>query len=157
MQTAEHLSTHVVRTVSLVDTLDMQLNQPCYNTFKPIAVPVGDACFGRIMDVCGNPIDEKGPIDAPLTPIRALTQPTGFDLNQKEAAKAELLETGIKYFDLLYPLVKGSKTGIIGGAGCGKTVVILELINNIVKEHGGACVFAGIGERIREGMSFFTS
>jgi len=155
LQTAEHLSTNVVRTVSLMDTLDLQLNSACWNTFQPIAVPVGDACFGRIMDAVGNPIDEKGPIDAPLSPIRALTQATGFDLNQREAAKMELLETGIKYFDLLYPLVKGSKTGVIGGAGCGKTVVILELINNIVKEHGGACVFAGIGERIREGNELF--
>ncbi len=155
LQTAEHLNKHVVRTVALMDTLDMQLNQPCYNTFQPIAVPVGDACFGRIMNAVGDPIDEKGPINAPLTPIRKLTQALGYDLNEKEAAKLEILETGIKYFDLLFPLVKGSKTGVIGGAGCGKTVVILELINNIVKEHGGACVFSGIGERIREGNELF--
>ncbi len=155
LQTAEHLSKNVVRTVALMDTLDMQLNQPCYNTFQPIAVPVGDACFGRIMNAVGDPIDEKGPIDAPLQPIRQITQALGYDLNEKEAAKLDILETGIKYFDLLFPLVKGSKTGVIGGAGCGKTVVILELINNIVKEHGGACVFAGIGERIREGNELF--
>ncbi|MCK5215614.1 MAG: F0F1 ATP synthase subunit beta [Candidatus Omnitrophica bacterium] len=155
LQTAEHLNKHVVRTVALMDTLNLQLNQPCYNTFKPIAVPVGDGCFGRIMDAVGVPIDEKGPIDEPLQPVRTITQAAGFDLNQREAARPEILETGIKYFDLLYPLVKGSKTGIIGGAGCGKTVVILELINNIVKEHGGACVFCGIGERIREGNELF--
>ena len=155
MQTAEHLSKNVVRTVSLMDTLNLQLNQPCYNTFQPISVPVGDTCFGRIMDAVGNPIDERGPIEAPLTPIRNITQVQGFDLKQKDAAKLEILETGMKYIDLLFPLVKGSKTGIIGGAGCGKTVVILELINNIVKEHGGACVFAGIGERIREGNELF--
>ncbi|MBP7163622.1 MAG: F0F1 ATP synthase subunit beta [Candidatus Omnitrophica bacterium] len=155
LQTAEHLGKKLVRTVSLMDTLDLQLNQPCYNTFKPISVPIGDACFGRIMDAVGNPIDQKGPIDAPLSPVRVLKQAMGFDLKQKEAAKPQVLETGIKYIDLLYPLVKGSKTGIIGGAGCGKTVVILELINNIVKEHGGACVFAGIGERIREGNELF--
>ena len=117
------------------------MNAACYNTFNPIAVPVGDACFGRIMDAVGAPIDEKGPIDAPLTPIRALRQIVPFDLKEKEAAKPEILETGIKYFDLLFPLVKGSKTGVIGGAGCGKTVVILELINNIVKEHGGGVCF----------------
>lgn len=155
LQTAEHLSKHVVRTVSLMDTLNLQLNAPCYNTFQPITVPIGDACYGRIMDAVGQPIDEKGPIDAPLQPIRALTHALGFDLKQRKAVKPEILETGMKYIDLLYPLVKGSKTGIIGGAGCGKTVVILELINNIVKEHGGACVFAGIGERIREGNELF--
>jgi len=155
LQTAEHLSRHLVRTISLMETLDMQLNAPCRNTFRPIAVPVGDGCFGRIMDVVGNPIDQKGPINEPLQPIRAMTQALGFDLNEKEAGKPELLETGMKYIDLLYPLVKGSKTGIIGGAGCGKTVIILELINNIVREHQGACVFAGIGERIREGNELF--
>lgn len=155
LQTAEHLSKQVVRTVALMDTLNLQLNAPCKNTGQPITVPVGDACFGRIMDAVGQPIDEKGPIDAPLKPIRVLQQAGSFDLNEKEAAKAEILETGIKYFDLLFPLVKGSKTGIIGGAGCGKTVVILELINNIVREHGGACVFSGIGERIREGNELF--
>jgi len=155
LQTAEHLSKQVVRTVALMDTLNLQLGAICHNTFQPISVPVGDACFGRIMDAVGNPIDKAGPIEATLTPIRNLKQAMGFDLNQKEAARPEVLETGIKYFDLLYPLVKGSKTGIIGGAGCGKTVVILELINNIVKEHGGACVFAGIGERIREGNELY--
>jgi len=155
LQCAEHLSRHLVRTISLMETLDMQLNAPCRNTFKPIQVPVGDGCFGRIMDVVGNPIDQKGPINEPLQPIRAMTQALGFDLNEKEAGKPEILETGMKYIDLLYPLVKGSKTGIIGGAGCGKTVVILELINNIVKVHQGACVFAGIGERIREGNELF--
>lgn len=155
MQTAEHLSKNVVRTVSLMDTLNLQLNSVCYNTFQPISVPIGDACFGRVMDVAGNPIDQQGPIDAPLGPVRVMKGAMGFDLNQKDAAKPQLLETGMKYIDMLYPLVKGSKTGIIGGAGCGKTVVILELINNIVKAHGGACVFCGIGERIREGNELY--
>lgn len=155
LQTAEHLSKTLVRTVALMDTLNLQQNAPCWNTFKPIAVPVGEANYGRIMDAVGNPIDQKGPIDSPLTPIKGLRQPPGFDLNQKGAVRPELLDTGMKYIDLLFPLVKGSKTGIIGGAGCGKTVVILELMNNIVKEHGGACVFAGIGERIREGNELF--
>lgn len=155
LQTAEHLSKQVVRTIALMDTLNIQLNAPCYNTFQPIAVPIGDACFGRIMDAVGNPIDRKGKIDAPLTPVRVLKQPPGFDLKHKEGIKPEVLETGLKYIDLLFPLVKGSKTGIIGGAGCGKTVVILELMNNIVSAHGGACVFAGIGERIREGNELY--
>ncbi len=155
LQAAEHLSKQVVRTVALMDTLNLQLNAPAYNTFQPISVPIGDACFGRIMDAVGTPIDKKGPIDAPLTPVRSIKQPPGFNLNEKEAGKAEVLETGLKYIDLLFPLIKGSKTGIIGGAGCGKTVVILELINNIVRAHGGACVFAGIGERIREGNELY--
>lgn len=152
MQCAEHLSAKVVRTVSLMDTLNLQLNSICYNTFKPIAIPIGDECFGRVMDATGRPLDKGGPIVTKLKqPTRIMTKQYGYDLKQKKAGKAEVLTTGMKYVDLLYPLVKGSKTGIIGGAGCGKTVVILELINNIVKAYGGACVFAGIGERIREG------
>jgi F-type H+/Na+-transporting ATPase subunit beta len=152
LQTAEHLSSSVVRTVALQDTLNMQLNSIAYNTFQPITIPIGDECFGRVMDAVGTPIDNAGPINAPIRmPIRKLLSTHQFDLKEKTAAKPEVLETGMKYIDLLFPLVKGGKTGIIGGAGCGKTVVILELINNIVKAHGGACVFAGIGERIREG------
>ena len=156
LQCAEHLNSKVVRTVSLVDTLNLQLNSICYNTFRPIAVPMGDECFGRVMDAIGNPLDNKGPINAPTTaPIRKFFKPAPFDLKRTKAEKAEVLETGMKYVDLLYPLVKGSKTGIIGGAGCGKTVVILELINNSVKAYGGACVFTGIGERIREGNELY--
>ena len=156
LQCAEHLSSKVVRTVSLNDTQNLQLNSPCYNTFKPIAIPIGDECFGRVMDATGRPLDKGGPIITKVTqPIRIMTKQLGYDLKQKKAAKAEVLVTGMKYIDLLYPLVKGSKTGIIGGAGCGKTVVILELINNIVKAYGGACVFAGIGERIREGNELY--
>ena len=156
LQTAEHLSGTVVRCVALQDTLNMQLNSVAYNTFQPITIPIGDECFGRVMDAVGNPIDNAGPINAPIRmPIRTLLKTHHFDLKEKEAAKAEVLETGMKYIDLLFPLVKGGKTGIIGGAGCGKTVVILELINNIVKAHGGACVFTGIGERIREGNELY--
>lgn len=156
LQTMEHLSSHVVRTVSLMDTLNLQLNSDCYNTFKPITIPMGDGCYGRVMDATGRPLDNKGAFDCPeRIPTKYLIKPATFDLKNKKGERAEVLETGIKYFDLLYPLVKGSKTGILGGAGCGKTVVILELINNIVKAHGGACVFAGIGERIREGNELY--
>ncbi len=156
MQCAEHLSSKIVRCVALQDTLNVQLNAPCYNTFQPIAVPIGDECFGRVMDTTGRPLDNRGPINAPhRVPIRRITKQVGFDLKKKKGERPEVLETGMKYFDLLFPLVKGSKTGILGGAGCGKTVVILELIHNIVKAHGGACVFAGIGERIREGNELF--
>ena len=156
LQCAEHLDREVVRCVALMDTLNLQLHGECYNTFKPIAVPIGDECFGRVMDAVGRPLDNAGAIETPaLIPIRRPIKQQSFDLKKKKAEKPEVLETGMKYIDLLYPLVKGSKTGILGGAGCGKTVVILELINNIVKGHGGACVFTGIGERIREGNELF--
>ncbi len=156
LQTAEHLSSNIIRTVALMDTLNMQMNSVCYNTFQPITIPMGDGCYGRVMDSVGRPLDNAGPFDCPSrVPTRYIMKQVGFNLKNKKGERAELLETGIKYFDLLFPLVKGSKTGILGGAGCGKTVVILELINNIVKAHGGACVFAGIGERIREGNELY--
>lgn len=156
LQTAEHLSQNIVRTIALVDTLNVQLNSVCYNTFKSVTIPMGEGCYGRVMDATGRPLDNAGEFDCPKrVPTKVLNKPIPFDLKNKKGERADVLETGIKYFDLLYPLVKGSKTGILGGAGCGKTVVILELINNIVKEHGGACVFAGIGERIREGNELY--
>ncbi len=156
LQTMEHLSAHRVRTVALMDTLNLQLNSVCYNTFQPITIPMGEGCYGRVMDATGRPLDNAGEFDCPVrVPTKYLLKPTPFDLSAKKGEKPEILETGIKYFDLLFPLVKGSKTGVLGGAGCGKTVVILELINNIVKAHGGACVFAGIGERIREGNELY--
>lgn len=156
LQCAEHLNTNVVRCMSLMDTLNLQLNSPCQNTFQPISIPTGDECFGRVMDATGRPLDNGEEIKTVLkTPIKKLMKPIGFDLKSKKGKKSEVLETGIKYIDLLFPLVKGSKTGILGGAGCGKTVIILELINNIVRAHGGACVFIGIGERIREGNELY--
>ena len=156
LQTREHLSKHIVRTVALQDTLNIQLGAPCYNSFLPITIPMGDGCFGRIMDSVGIPLDSAGEFDCPKrVPTRYILKQAGFDLKNRKSEKPEVLETGIKYFDLLYPLVKGSKTGILGGAGCGKTVIIMELMNNIVKAHGGACVFAGIGERVREGNELY--
>jgi F-type H+-transporting ATPase subunit beta len=156
LSTAEHLSGNLVRTISLMDTLNLQLNSACFNTFKPITIPMGDGCYGRVMDAVGRPLDNKGAFDCPKrVPTKYILKPHGFNLANKKGERAEILETGIKYFDLLFPLVKGSKTGVLGGAGCGKTVVILELIHNIVKGHGGACVFAGIGERIREGNELY--
>jgi F-type H+-transporting ATPase subunit beta len=156
LQTAEHLSSNVVRTIALMDTLNLQMNSTCYNTFLPITIPMGDGCYGRVMDSVGRPLDNAGDFDCPTrVPTRYLFKSAPFNLKNKKGEQAQLLETGIKYFDLLFPLVKGGKTGVLGGAGCGKTVVILELINNIVKKHGGACVFAGIGERIREGNELY--
>ena len=156
LQTAEHIGPGLVRCIAIMDTLNLQLGSPCYNTKKSIAIPVGDGCFGRVMDAAGRPLDNGEAFDnSQLVPCRQLVKQVNFDLKQKKKEIPEQLETGIKYIDLLYPLVKGSKTGVLGGAGCGKTVVILELINNIVKAHGGACVFTGIGERIREGNELF--
>ena len=154
LQTAEHLGPGMVRCVSFNETLNLQLGAPCTNTKRPTAVPIGNGCFGRVMDASGHPLDDGGAYDCPeRVPIRKPVTQVSFDLKKKTREIPELLETGIKYIDLLYPMIKGSKTGILGGAGCGKTVIILELINNIVKAHGGACVFTGIGERIREGES----
>ncbi|MFA6379368.1 MAG: F0F1 ATP synthase subunit beta [Candidatus Omnitrophota bacterium] len=156
LQCAEHLSQKLVRCVSLMDTLNLQKSSICFNTFQPIAIPIGEQCFGRVMDATGRPLDNGGPIvTGRIVPIRKPARQVPFDLKRKKGEKPEVLETGMKYVDMLFPLVKGSKTGILGGAGCGKTVVILELINNIVAAHDGACVFTGIGERIREGNELF--
>ncbi|MBI3602308.1 MAG: F0F1 ATP synthase subunit beta [Candidatus Omnitrophica bacterium] len=156
LQTAEHVGPGLVKCVSLTETLNLQLGAPCTNTKKPITIPIGDGCFGRVMDSSGNPLDNAGPYQCPTTvPIRRPLEQVTFDLKKKARETPEILETGIKYIDLLYPMIKGSKMGILGGAGCGKTIVILELINNIVRSHSGACVFTGIGERIREGNELF--
>ena len=157
LQTSEHIGHgSLVRCSSFKETLNLQLGAPCTKTRRPTAIPIGDGCFGRVMDASGRPLDESGPYDCPeMVPIRKPAVQVNFDLKKKGREIPELLETGIKYIDLLYPMIKGSKTGVLGGAGCGKTVVILELINNIVKAHGGACVFTGIGERIREGNELY--
>jgi F-type H+-transporting ATPase subunit beta len=156
LQTAEHLGPGLVRCISFNETLNLQLGAPCTNTMRPTTIPIGEGCFGRVMDASGRPLDEGGAYQCPeRVPIRKPVVQLGFDLKKKGREIPELLETGIKYIDLLYPMIKGSKTGVLGGAGCGKTVVIMELINNIVKAHGGACVFTGIGERIREGNELY--
>ena len=121
------------------------------DTGQPIAVPVGDGTLGRIMNVIGEPIDEAGPIKS--EGVRAIHQeaPTYTD----QSTEAEILVTGIKVVDLLAPYAKGGKIGLFGGAGVGKTVTIMELINNVAKAHGGVSVFAGVGERTREGNDLY--
>ncbi len=156
MQVAEHLGGQDVRCIALSSTLNLQLNSRITNTGEPVTIRVGEKLFGRIINVFGQPVD-NGP-DITEGEFRAIRQPPKdevFNIKDKYADVLEILETGMKYVDLLFPLVKGSKTGILGGAGCGKSVVILELINNIVKKHSGACVFVGIGERIREGNDLY--
>ncbi len=156
LQVAEHLSKNDVRCISLSDTLNLQLNAKVINTKKPVNIRVGDDLFGRIINVFGEPYDNGAPLTS--TEFKVIRRPVKneiFNIKSQFGEKAEVLPCGIKMIDLLFPLVKGSKTGILGGAGCGKSVVILELINNIVKKHDGVCVFVGIGERIREGYDLY--
>lgn len=156
LEVAEHLEGKVVRCISISSTLNMQRGAAVYRTGEPITVPTSDKNFGRILDVAGRPLDNKPEIDTTeRKPIRKSLPTPNFDISSGNIIKPQLLETGIKIIDLLFPLTKGSKTGVLGGAGCGKSVVILELINNIAKKHGGACVFCGIGERIREGNDLY--
>lgn len=156
VEVAEHLPDRVVRCISLSSTLNLQKNCLAYNTGSPVTVPVGDELFGRIVNVYGKPLDNMGEIETgEQRKIRRPPEIPNWNLSGKSIQKPEVLETGIKILDLLFPLVKGSKTGVLGGAGCGKTVIILEIINNIVTRHQGACVFTGVGERIREGNDLF--
>ncbi|MFH1767798.1 MAG: F0F1 ATP synthase subunit beta [Candidatus Omnitrophota bacterium] len=156
LEVAEHVSSDLVRCIALSDTLNLQKNSFAYITGQPVTVPVGDALYGRIINIAGRPLDNKPEVDIDLRwPIRRYPDKPLYELSSNITEKPAVLETGIKMIDLLFPLVKGSKTGVLGGAGCGKTVIILELINNIVTKHQGACVFCGIGERIREGNELY--
>ena len=156
LEVAEHLEGNVARCIALASTLNLQRNAAAYATGDVLRVPVGDALFGRIINVMGQPIDGKGPINATETrPIHRDVSKLRMNVDTLSAAKRELMETGVKMIDLLYPVVKGSKTGILGGAGCGKSVVIQELIHNVAEEHDGVSVFAGVGERIREGNELY--
>ncbi|MBI4549793.1 MAG: F0F1 ATP synthase subunit beta [Candidatus Omnitrophica bacterium] len=156
LQVAEHLSSNDVRCISLSDTLNVQLYSKVVNTRKPVSIRTGDELFGRIINVFGDPVDDMEPFKSTeFQVIRKPPRPEVFNVQSKFSIKPERMATGIKFIDMLYPLCKGSKMGILGGAGCGKSVVILELINNIVKKYDGVCIFTGIGERIREGYDLF--
>ncbi|RMD69204.1 MAG: F0F1 ATP synthase subunit beta, partial [Gammaproteobacteria bacterium] len=151
LETEQELGDGVVRTVAMGSTDGLKRGLSVTNTGAPISVPVGAKTLGRIMNVLGEPVDEAGPIDTEERwPIHR--HAPGF-LDQKVAA--ELLETGIKVVDLICPLAKGGKAGMFGGAGVGKTVILMELIRNIAIEHAGYSVFAGVGERTREGNDFY--
>ena len=154
---AEHLEGNIARCVALTSTLNLQRNAGATSSGHTLMVPVGKELFGRIVNVMGQPIDGKGPIDTQgnFSPIHKDVSKVDMNMGGLGAGKMEIVETGIKMVDLLFPVVRGSKTGVIGGAGCGKTVLIMELIHNIVEEHDGACVFCGIGERIREGNELY--
>ncbi|MBC7139067.1 MAG: F0F1 ATP synthase subunit beta [Defluviimonas sp.] len=151
LEVAQHLGESTVRTIAMDSTEGLVRGAPVSDLGMPISVPVGDATLGRILNVIGEPVDEKGPVDA--TETRAIHQPApAFD---EQSTESVVLVTGIKVIDLLAPYAKGGKIGLFGGAGVGKTVLIMELINNIAKVHSGYSVFAGVGERTREGNDLY--
>ncbi len=151
LEVAQHLGENTVRTIAMDSSEGLVRGQDVVDTGKPISVPVGDETLGRIMNVIGEPVDEAGPIKTSGT--RAIHQPSPTFSDQ--ATEAQILVTGIKVVDLLAPYAKGGKIGLFGGAGVGKTVLIMELINNVAKAHGGYSVFAGVGERTREGNDLY--
>ncbi|MFT4798948.1 MAG: F-type H+-transporting ATPase subunit beta [Candidatus Azotimanducaceae bacterium] len=151
LEVQQQLGDGVVRTIAMGGSDGIARGLEVSNTNAPISVPVGDATLGRMMDVLGKPIDEKGPIGETVRmPIHR--DPPTYD---EQAGGRDLLETGVKVIDLICPFAKGGKVGLFGGAGVGKTVTMLELINNIATEHSGLSVFAGVGERTREGNDFY--
>ena len=151
LEVQQQLGDGVVRTIAMGTTDGLQRGVGVSNTHTPIQVPVGKATLGRIMDVLGRPIDEKGPVDAEHKWSIHRAAPSFED----QASTTEILETGIKVIDLIMPIAKGGKVGLFGGAGVGKTVTLMELIRNIAVEHSGFSVFAGVGERTREGNDFY--
>jgi len=151
LEVAQHLGENMVRTIAMDSTEGLQRGMDVKNTGEAISVPVGPECLGRIMNVIGDPIDERGPIESKVkAPIHAKA-PEFVD----QSTETEILTTGIKVVDLIAPYAKGGKIGLFGGAGVGKTVLIMELINNVAKGHGGYSVFAGVGERTREGNDLY--
>jgi F-type H+-transporting ATPase subunit beta len=151
LEVAQHLGENTVRTIAMDATEGLVRGAKVTDMGAPITIPVGNATLGRIMNVVGEPIDEKGPVKADET--RAIHQPAPEFAEQ--STESEILVTGIKVIDLLAPYAKGGKIGLFGGAGVGKTVLIMELINNIAKVHSGYSVFAGVGERTREGNDLY--
>src|SRR3712207_963392 len=151
LEVAQQLGESTVRCISMDTSEGLVRGQPVRDTGAPIAVPVGAGTLGRIMNVIGEPVDEAGPI--PAEGQRPIHQPAPSYAEQ--STEAQILVTGIKVVDLLAPYARGGKIGLFGGAGVGKTVLIMELINNVAKAHGGFSVFAGVGERTREGNDLY--
>ena len=151
LEVQQQLGDGVVRTIALGSSEGLSRGLEVIDTGQPIAIPVGEDTLGRIMDVLGNPIDEKGPVEAKIKQPIHRKAPSYED----QVGGNELLETGIKVIDLMCPFARGGKVGLFGGAGVGKTVTMLELIRNIAIEHSGLSVFAGVGERTREGNDFY--
>ena len=151
LEVQQQIGDGIVRTIAMGTTDGLKRGLNVKNTGAPISVPVGDKTLGRIMNVLGQPVDNAGPIKAEKKMPIHRSAPTFSE----QASEIELLETGIKVVDLICPFAKGSKVGLFGGAGVGKTVILMELIRNIAAEHSGSSVFAGVGERTREGNDFF--
>lgn len=151
LEVQRHIGNNWVRTVAMDTTDGLQRGMPASATGAPIMVPVGESTLGRIFNVLGNPVDEKGPVTAATYyPIHRLAPPFS-----EQTTGVEVFETGIKVIDLIAPFTKGGKTGVFGGAGTGKTVIIMELIRSVATEHEGNSVFAGVGERTREGTQLY--
>src|SRR5208283_1228700 len=151
LEVAQHLGENTVRCIAMDSTEGLVRGMEVMNTGAQISVPVGEATLGRLMNVTGDPVDEAGPISsAHMSPIHR--DPPAF---ADQGTEVEILETGIKVIDLVCPYSRGGKIGLFGGAGVGKTVTIMELINNVAKQHGGVSVFAGVGERSREGNDLY--
>ena len=151
LEVAQHLGEGAVRTIAMDSTEGLVRGHPVEDSGEPITVPVGPATLGRILNVIGEPVDEAGPVETPFR--KSIHQPAPEFVDQ--SPESEVLATGIKVIDLLCPYAKGGKIGLFGGAGVGKTVLIMELINNIAKAYGGYSVFAGVGERTREGNDLY--
>ncbi|HLM11868.1 MAG TPA: F0F1 ATP synthase subunit beta [Reyranella sp.] len=151
LEVAQHLGESEVRTIAMDTTDGLVRGEKAVDTGQPIAMPVGPETLGRILNVIGEPVDERGPVGNKLTLPIHRSAPSFVE----QSTEAEILVTGIKVIDLLAPYAKGGKIGLFGGAGVGKTVTIMELINNVAKAHGGVSVFAGVGERTREGNDLY--
>ena len=151
LEVAQHLGENTVRTIAMDATEGLQRGQEVQDNGDPISVPVGPETLGRIMNIIGEPIDERGPIESKKSLPIHRAAPDFVD----QSTETEVLVTGLKVIDLLAPYSKGGKIGLVGGAGVGKTVLIMELINNVAKAHGGYSVFAGVGERTREGNDLY--
>lgn len=159
LEVIEHRDNNICRCVALGPTYGLQRNAPVITRREVLKVPTADKLFGRVINILGKPIDEKGDIvveEGSLIATRKVMNSDDLLVGVEDDAQGyQLMETGIKMFDLLFPLVKGSKMGILGGAALGKTVLILEIIHNVITKQQGACVFSGIGERIREGNELY--
>jgi len=156
LEVAEHLPGNIARCIAINSTINIQRNQEALVVGSSIQIPAGDMLYGRIINMLGEPIDQKGEIKSvEKFPIRRKEMGSQTKIRQSKKSTFEVMETGIKVIDLLFPVVKGSKTGILGGAALGKSILTLEIIQHIVKKYQGSCVFTGVGERIREGNELY--